>query len=78
MIAWLRLFGQCKAMHSLIDMREVASLATILASCGVQHITAQHFGVCGNFSTYRSPLTMKQRDVAFNSAVSTALDATGK
>ena len=54
------------SMHSLIDMREIASLAVFLASDSARHITAQHIGVCGNFETYRSPLTLKQRDVVFS------------
>jgi NAD(P)-dependent dehydrogenase (short-subunit alcohol dehydrogenase family) len=53
------------SMHSLIDMGEVASLAVFLASDGARHITAQHIGVCGNFETYRSPLTVKRREIAF-------------
>lgn len=53
------------SMHSMIEMEEIAALALFLASSGGRHITAQHIGVCGNFETYRSPLTIRERDVAF-------------
>ena len=33
---------------------------------------------CGNFATFRSPLKLKQSDVAFNQAAPPALDATAK
>ena len=51
------------SLHTLIDMKEIAGVAVFLASPQARNITAQHIGVCGNFETYRSPLTVKQRDV---------------
>lgn len=54
------------SMHTMIRMEEIAALAVFLSSDSAAHITAQHIGVCGNFETYRSPLTMKMRDVAFS------------
>lgn len=51
------------SLHSLIDMQEIADMAMFLASDGARHVTSQHISVCGNFETYRSPLTVKARDV---------------
>ncbi|WP_136440182.1 SDR family oxidoreductase [Pacificoceanicola onchidii] len=51
------------SLHSLIDMEEIAALAMYLASGAARNITAQHISVCGNFETYRSPLSIKKRDV---------------
>jgi NAD(P)-dependent dehydrogenase (short-subunit alcohol dehydrogenase family) len=45
------------SMHSMIEMDEIAALAVFLASDQARHITGQSIGVCGNFETYRAPLT---------------------
>ena len=45
------------SMHSMVEMEEIASLAVFLASDQAKHITGQSVGVCGNFETYRAPLT---------------------
>jgi NAD(P)-dependent dehydrogenase (short-subunit alcohol dehydrogenase family) len=45
------------SMHSMIEMDEIAALAVFLASEQARHITGQSIGVCGNFETYRAPLT---------------------
>ncbi len=53
-------------------------MSWVSASDGARPITAKHIGVCGNFATFRSPLKLKQSDVAFNQAAPPALDATAK
>ena len=45
------------SMHSMVEMDEIAALAVFLASDQAKHITGQSIGVCGNFETYRAPLT---------------------
>jgi enoyl-[acyl-carrier-protein] reductase (NADH) len=44
-------------MHTVIEMEEIAALAIFLASDHAKHITGQSIGVCGNFETYRAPLS---------------------
>ncbi len=45
------------SMHTMIEMDEIAALAVFLASDQAKHITGQSIGVCGNFETYRAPLS---------------------
>jgi NAD(P)-dependent dehydrogenase (short-subunit alcohol dehydrogenase family) len=45
------------SMHSMVEMEEIAALAVFLASDQARHITGQSIGVCGNFESYRAPLT---------------------
>jgi NAD(P)-dependent dehydrogenase (short-subunit alcohol dehydrogenase family) len=45
------------SMHTMIEMEEIAALAVFLASDQAKHITGQSIGVCGNFETYRAPLS---------------------
>ena len=45
------------SMHTMIEMDEIASLAVFLGSDQAKHITAQSIGVCGNFESYRAPMT---------------------
>jgi NAD(P)-dependent dehydrogenase (short-subunit alcohol dehydrogenase family) len=45
------------SMHTMIEMEEIAALAVFLASDHAKHITGQSIGVCGNFETYRAPLS---------------------
>jgi NAD(P)-dependent dehydrogenase (short-subunit alcohol dehydrogenase family) len=45
------------SMHTMIEMDEIAALAVFLASDHAKHITGQSIGVCGNFETYRAPLS---------------------
>ena len=45
------------SMHTMIEMEEIAALAVFLASDCAKHITGQSIGVCGNFETYRAPLS---------------------
>ena len=45
------------SMHTKIQMDEIADLAAFLASDLAPHITGQSIGVCGNFESYRAPLT---------------------
>jgi enoyl-[acyl-carrier-protein] reductase (NADH) len=45
------------SMHTVIEMEEIAALAIFLASDHAKHITGQSIGVCGNFETYRAPLS---------------------
>ena len=45
------------SMHSMVEMDEIAAVAVFLASDQARHITGQSIGVCGNFETYRAPLT---------------------
>lgn len=45
------------SMHSMVEMEEIAALALFLASDQARHITGQSVGVCGNFESYRAPLT---------------------
>ncbi len=33
-----------------------------------RHISGQSFGVCGNFESYRSPLTVEDTDLRFSVA----------
>jgi enoyl-[acyl-carrier-protein] reductase (NADH) len=45
------------SMHSTVEMDEIAALAAFLASDQARHITGQSIGACGNFESYRAPLT---------------------
>lgn len=45
------------SMHSMIEMEEIADLAAFLASDQARHITGQSIGICGNFESYRAPIT---------------------
>lgn len=56
------------SLHCLIDAEEIAALALFLASDQARHISGQSIGVCGNFESYRSPLTIRPLDVAFRPA----------
>lgn len=54
------------SLHTMIDMEEVANLAVYLASDHARHISGQSIGVCGNFESYRSPLSIAPTDLTFS------------
>lgn len=54
------------SLHALIDPKEIAAMAVYLASDLGRHISGQSIGVCGNFETYRSPLTVMPTSLAFS------------
>lgn len=53
------------SLHALISMEEVAAMVLYLGSDWGRHISGQSFGVCGNFESYRSPLTVVDTDLTF-------------
>ncbi len=54
------------SLHSLIDPTEIAAMAVYLASDYGRHISGQSIGICGNFESYRSPLTVKPTTLSFS------------
>jgi NAD(P)-dependent dehydrogenase (short-subunit alcohol dehydrogenase family) len=54
------------SLHALISMEEVAAMVLYLASDWGRHISGQSFGVCGNFESYRSPLTIAETELSFS------------
>ncbi|ODM44745.1 SDR family oxidoreductase [Cereibacter johrii] len=55
---YTRLFLHNISMHSMVQMEEVADMAAFLASDLAPHVSGQMIGVCGNFESYRAPLTV--------------------
>lgn len=54
------------SLHALIDPEEIAAMAVYLASDYGRHISGQSIGICGNFESYRSPLTVQPTTLAFS------------
>ena len=54
------------SLHALISMEEVAAMVLYLGSDWAKHISGQSFGVCGNFESYRSPLTIEETTLTFS------------
>ncbi|WP_368911753.1 SDR family oxidoreductase [Taklimakanibacter deserti] len=48
------------SMHTAVEAEDVANMALFLASDGARFVSGQSIGVCGNFESYRGPLTIGQ------------------
>jgi len=53
---YLPLFLRNISMHVAVSARDVAAMATFLASDHARYVTGQSIGVCGNFESYRTPM----------------------
>ncbi len=54
---WMPFFLHNVSMHTMIEMKEIADLAVFLASDLAPHISGQSISVCGNFESYRGPMS---------------------
>lgn len=54
--AYLPLFLHNISLHVAVSERDVAAMATFLASDLACHVSGQSIGVCGNFESYRAPM----------------------
>lgn len=54
------------SLHAMIAPEEIAAMAVYLSSDHGRHISGQSIGICGNFESYRSPLTIRPTSLSFS------------